>query len=244
MMELAQELMESGKWAVTAAFLLGLLTAVSPCPLATNIAAVGYITKGIESRRGVFLNGLLYALGRIIAYTILGALLIGILRGGASIYGLQKTISTYGETLLGPVMLLMGVAMLLAHKINLPQIGFWGAGGTGETNVASRLRGGAFGSLLLGMLFALAFCPSSGLFYFGMLIPMSATANGGYFLPVVFGLGTALPVVVAAWVLAFSIANIAKAYNAMKAVETWLRNIIGGIFIFTGIYFTYIYFFQ
>lgn len=235
-MEFTQELIESGRMAVVAAFLLGFLTSVSPCPLATNIVAIGYISKDIQSRRGIFINSLLYTLGRIIAYSVLGAVLISILREGASIYGVQKAISKYGEILTGPIMILIGVILLFAYKINLPKFG-------PSTGIMSKVKSGAWGSLILGMLFALAFCPSSGLFYFGMLIPLSAAENGGYFLPVVFAVGTALPVITVSWFLAFSVTNVAKAYDSLKKAEFWLRNIIGWLFIFTGIYFIYIYYF-
>lgn len=235
-MEYVQELIDGGTMAVVAALLLGFLTAVSPCPLATNVAAIGYISKDIHSRRSIFINGLLYTLGRVIAYSALGAVLIYIIRQGASTYEIQKAITKYGEILLAPFMLIIGIVMLFAHKINLPSFG-------PSTGLMSKVKRGALGSLILGILFALVFCPSSGFFYFGMLIPMSAAENGGYLLPLVFAIGTALPVIIFAWFLAFSISNISKVYNSMKFAEFWFRMVVGWLFIFTGIYFAYIYYF-
>ena len=106
-MEWLQSLLDSSTTPVVTAFLLGLLT-LSPCPLATNIAAIGYIGKCIDNRKGMFVDGLLYTLGRTVAYTLLGMVLISILRSGASIFGLQNVIATYGEMLLGPSLLLAG----------------------------------------------------------------------------------------------------------------------------------------
>lgn len=229
-MEWLQTLLDSSTTPALTAFLLGLLTAVSPCPLATNIAAIGFISKDIENRHRIFRNGLLYTFGRVIAYTILGVLLILILKEGASLFGIQKFIGKYGEMILGPALLLIGLFMLLGNRFKLPSFGF---NGNGE----GLARKGGFGALLLGMLFAMAFCPTSGVFYFGMLIPMSATATVGYLLPVLFAIATALPVLVVAWILAFSVQHIGSFYDKMQTVQKWLNWIVGGLFIGIGIYY-------
>ncbi len=229
-MEWLQTLLDSSTTPALTAFLLGLLTAVSPCPLATNIAAIGFIGRNVESRRRIFLNGLLYTLGRIIAYTVLGIVLILILREGASLFGIQKFIGRYGELILGPALLLIGLFMLFGSRLRLPSFGF---SGNGE----GLARKGGFGALLLGMLFAMAFCPTSGVLYFGMLIPMSATAAAGYLLLVLFAVATALPVLIVAWILAFSVQRIGSFYGRMRTVQKWLNRIVGGIFVGIGIYY-------
>ena len=163
-MEYLQHLLDGSTVPILTAFLLGLLTAVSPCPLATNIAAVGYISKDLENRRRIFFSGLLYTLGRVAAYTLLGAVLIAVLRAGASVFAIQKAIGKWGELLIAPALILIGLFMLFGHRLNLPNFGFSGRG--------ERMgRGGGWGALWLGILFSLAFCPTSGVFYFGMLIP-------------------------------------------------------------------------
>ena len=229
-MEWLQTLLDSSTTPALTAFLLGLLTAVSPCPLATNIAAIGFIGRNVECRRRIFLNGLLYTLGRIIAYTVLGIVLILILREGASLFGIQKFIGRYGELILGPALLLIGLFMLFGSRLRLPSFGF---SGNGE----GLARKGGFGALLLGMLFAMAFCPTSGVLYFGMLIPMSATAAAGYLLLVLFAVATALPVLIVAWILAFSVQRIGSFYGRMRTVQKWLNRIVGGIFVGIGIYY-------
>lgn len=229
-MEWLQILLDSSTTPALTAFLLGLLTAVSPCPLATNIAAIGFIGRNVESRRRIFLNGLLYTLGRIIAYTVLGIVLILILREGASLFGIRKFIGRYGELILGPALLLIGLFMLFGSRLRLPSFGF---SGNGE----GLARKGGFGALLLGMLFAMAFCPTSGVLYFGMLIPMSATAAAGYLLLVLFAVATALPVLIVAWILAFSVQRIGSFYGRMRTVQKWLNRIVGGIFVGIGIYY-------
>lgn len=229
-MEWIQSLLDSSSTPILTAFLLGLLTALSPCPLATNIAAIGYIGKSIDDRKRIFRNGLLYTLGRVVAYTLLGVVLIAVLRSGASVFGIQKFIATYGELIMPPALLLIGVFMLFGNRLNLPSFGF---GDKGE-GLAQR---GGFGALILGVLFALAFCPTSGVFYFGMLIPMSATTAMGYLLPILFAVATALPVLVVAWVLAFSAGQIGKIYGQMQTVQKWLNITVGIIFILIGIYY-------
>lgn len=229
-MEWLQTLLDSSTAPALTAFLLGLLTAVSPCPLATNVAAIGFIGRNVESRRRIFLNGLLYTLGRIIAYTVLGIVLILILREGASLFGIQKFIGRYGELILGPALLLIGLFMLFGSRLRLPSFGF-------RSNGEGLARKGGFGALLLGMLFAMAFCPTSGVFYFGMLIPMSATSAAGYLLPVLFAVATALPVLIVAWILAFSVQRIGSFYGRMQTVQKWLNRIVGGIFVGIGIYY-------
>lgn len=229
-MDWLQSLLDNSNIPALTAFLLGLLTAISPCPLATNIAAIGFISKDIESRKRVFANGLLYTVGRIIAYSLLGIVLISILKEGASIFGIQKFVVKYGEMLIGPALLLIGLFMLFGSKINLPSFGFRGNG-------EGWARRGGLGAFVIGVLFALAFCPSSGVFYFGMLIPLATTSSMGYLLPVVFAIATALPVLIVAWVIAFSSNRIGNLYGKIQTIQKWLNLIVGILFVGVGIYY-------
>lgn len=229
-MDWLQTLLDNSSTPTLTAFLLGLLTALSPCPLATNIAAIGFIDKDIEDRKRIFRNGLLYTLGRILSYTLLGVILILVLKEGASMFGIQKTIGTWGELLLGPLLLVIGLFMLLGDRINLPQFGFKG-------NAEGLAKKGGWGALLIGILFAMAFCPTSGIFYFGMLIPMSATATAGYLLPVIFAIATSIPVLAVAWILAFSVQKMGNFYGKMQKIQKWMKHIVGILFLLVGIYY-------
>ena len=213
-MDWLQTLLDNSSTPILTAFLLGLLTALSPCPLATNIAAIGFIGRDIENRKRIFRNGLLYTLGRILSYTLLGVILITILKEGSSMFGIQKTIGTWGGLILGPLLLVIGLFMLWGDKL-------WGA-------------------LMIGVLFALAFCPTSGVFYFGMLIPMSATTSAGYLLPMIFAVATAIPVLAVAWVLAFSVQQMGNFYGKIQKVQKWANLIVGVVFIIIGIYYCWI----
>lgn len=235
-MDILQTWLEGSDVPVLTAFILGLLTAVSPCPLATNITAIGFISKDIESRNRTFMLGLLYTLGRIVAYSLLGALLIWMLRRGMDTFDLQSEVSQWGELLLSPILIVMGLLMLFGDKLPLSRFGF------NASERSERLRG-AWGSLLLGVLFAMAFCPTSGLFYFGMLIPMSASAAGGYALPAVYALATGLPVVAVAWIIAYSMSNIAAFYQKMQVFQKWLNRVVAVLFIIVGLYYAYTFYF-
>lgn len=236
-MDWLQTLLDNSTTPALTALLLGLLTAISPCPLATNIAAIGYISKDIENRRRIFRNGMFYTLGRVTAYTALGIILISSLKEGASAFGVQKAVGKWGELLIGPLLLIIGLFMLFGNKLNLPRFGF---GGNGE----SLVRKGGWGALLLGMLFSMAFCPASGVLYFGMLIPMSVTASAGWLLPVLFAVATALPVLAVAWILAFSVEKIGEFYGKLRTVQKWLNIFVGVIFVAVGIYYCIMMYFQ
>ena len=234
-MNFLQSILENSSVPVITAFILGLLTAVSPCPLATNITAIGFIGKDIENRHRIFINGLLYTLGRILTYTVLGFILIPILREGASMFAVQKAISKYGEILIAPLLIVIGIYMLDLIKLNIPKISI-----NGEY-VKKRTKG-SWGALFLGILFSLAFCPSSGIFFFGMLIPLSAAEAGGYLLPVVYAIATGLPVILVAWVLAYSVAGLGKFYNRIQVFEKWFRKIVAILFIAVGIYYAVMFY--
>ena len=146
-------------------------------------------------------------------------------------FAIQKGISQWGEWIISPLLLLTGGFMLWGQRLNLPKFGF-----SGDNEKLQNLKGGV-GSLTLGILFALAFCPTSGVFYFGLLIPMAAISTGGMWFPVVFAVATALPVAVVAWLLAYSIAGSGRCYNRLQVFERWMRRIVGWLFTGTGLYY-------
>ncbi|HOP05196.1 MAG TPA: aromatic aminobenezylarsenical efflux permease ArsG family transporter [Tenuifilaceae bacterium] len=231
-MDFLQNLIDTSQFPTISAFALGLMTAISPCPLATNISAIGFISKDIEKRRLVFINGLLYTLGRAVSYTVLGIILITILKQGASIYRVQKFVSIYGEMFIGPLLIVIGVFML-----NLIPLNFSFSEKISRKAENKATGGDKWGTLLLGIAFALAFCPYSGVLYFGGLIPLSVSAKTGYFLPIIFAFATGLPVIIISWILAFSITSIGSFYNRIKVFEKWFRRIVALVFIGVGIYY-------
>jgi sulfite exporter TauE/SafE len=227
MEELLHGLLENSSIPVVSAIALGLMTAISPCPLATNITAIGYIGKDIANKNRVFFNGLIYTLGRVLSYTIL-AVIIFI---GADQFKISGWFQLYGEKIIGPLLIIIGLFMLGFLRINLP----------GLSKLTCRYQAKGVNSywdvLLLGMLFALAFCPYSGVLYFGMLIPMTISSASGLILPVVFAIATGIPVIIFAWLLAYTVSGVGTLYKGLKIFETWFRRIIAVGFVGVGIYY-------
>ncbi|TAJ14278.1 sulfite exporter TauE/SafE family protein [Marinilabiliaceae bacterium JC017] len=209
------------------ALLLGLMTAISPCPLATNITAIGFISKELNNRNRVFYNGLIYTLGRAIAYTGLAT----ILYLGADQFKISGVFQQYGEKFLGPLLILFALLMLGVLKFNIP-------GFSSLSNKFQNKSGHTYwDALLLGILFALAFCPYSGVLFFGMLIPMTIESASGLYLPVIFAIATGIPVIIIAWLLAYTVSGVGNFYNRIKSFELWFRRIIAAVFLIVGIYY-------
>jgi sulfite exporter TauE/SafE len=231
-MEFLTNLLESSSFPMLTALILGLMTAISPCPLATNITAVGFISKDIQNRNRVFVNGLVYTAGRALSYTILALILFY----GADQFKLSGFFQRYGEKIIGPLLVFIGLFMLGVLKINFPAF-------SSMTERFSRKGiGGYWDVLLLGILFALAFCPYSGVLYFGMLIPLTISSNEGILLPFIFAVATGIPVIIFAWLIAYTVAGVGNVYNKVKAFEIWFRRMIALVFIGIGIYYILIMF--
>ena len=225
-MEFLKQLLDATELPVLSAFILGLMTAISPCPLATNITAIAFIGKDIESRKRVFLNGLIYTLGRSLTYTAIGVAFFY----GASTFKLAGFFQKFGEKTLGPILIIIGVLMLNVIKLNI------GGAGKLREKAENRFKTGFWSVLMLGVVFALGFCPYSGVLYFGMLIPMTISSASGLILPFVFAIGTGLPVIIFAWVIAFTVGEIGGVYNKIKLFEIWFRRVVSLLFIGAGIY--------
>lgn len=225
-MEWLQHIADNSDIPLLTAFILGIMTAISPCPLATNITATAYLSKDIGDRRRVFLNGLMYTLGRTFSYTALGL----IFYFGTNRFKVSGWLQGIGGTWLGIALIVVGILMLDIIKIDMP----------GLSNLTSKMSGrkkSYRNAFLMGVVFALAFCPYSGVLYFGILIPMTIASPSGLLLPPVFAVATGLPVIIIAWLLAYSISNVGKFYNSMKSFEKWFKRIVAAVFIITGIYY-------
>ena len=226
-MDILQSILDNSQYAFTTALILGLMTAISPCPLATNISAIGFISRDIENRRKVFINGVIYTLGRAFSYTVLAVIIFF----GASKLNISLLFQGWGEKLLGPALILIGLFMLDVVKIKFP--GFSGI----TEKLGEKSKGSYFSTFLLGVVFALAFCPYSGVLNIAILIPMTVTSASGLYLPVVFAVATGLPVIIFAWLLAFAVSNIGRLYNSIKVFELWFRRVVSVVFILVGIYY-------
>ncbi len=206
---------------------LGILTSISPCPLATNIAAISFIGRQVQRTHMVLLAGLLYTIGRTVAYLALGAVVMaGLMASGDIARFLQK----YLNEILGPLLILVGMVLLglLEFGGSLTLVG------AGMQERAS--KGGVWWAIVLGVLFALSFCPVSAGLFFGGLIPLSTTHQSRFVLPALYGVGTALPVIAFAFLIAFASNYVARAFNRLTQVERWIRLATGVIFVLAGVY--------
>lgn len=231
-MDYLQSLLENYNIPLLSAFVLGLMTAISPCPLATNITATAFISKNIASNKKVLLSGLLYALGRGFSYTSIGL----ILYFGASKFHIARFFNQNGEKYLGPLLIIIGLIMLNIVKLN-----FLGTSSFQEKLSEKFNDNGLFGSFLIGVVFALAFCPYSGALFFGMLIPMTIASADGLFFPVIFAFGTGLPVILFTYLLAFTAGKVGVFYNRITKIEKVMRTVAGIVFIITGLYYLCIF---
>ncbi|MDD3148084.1 MAG: aromatic aminobenezylarsenical efflux permease ArsG family transporter [Candidatus Riflebacteria bacterium] len=219
---------------ITTAAWLGILTAISPCPLASNVAAISFIGRQFHSKAAILFSGLLYTSGRTITYLALGALLSsGALASGELSRFLQK----YLNEILGPLLILLGMVLLglIGSGISVQMAG------EGIQQKAS--KHGALYAFPLGVLFALSFCPVSAGLFFGALIPLAVNNDSALILPALYGIGTAIPVVIFAFLIAFSSKWLGKAFNSLNQIEFYVRTATGIIFIIAGLYYilTHIY---
>jgi len=209
---------------------LGLMTSVSPCPLAANIAAMSYVGREVGSRRRTLLAGLLYTLGRAFAYAALAAILVG---GLLSVPEVALFLQTYMNRILGP--LLVAVGLVLLEWVRLPGFGSQLYDRTG----ARLVKAGLVGALPLGAVLALAFCPVSAGLFFGGLIPLALEHRSSLWLPAVYGIGTGLPVVVFAVLLSAGLAWAGSAFHRLQAAERWARRVTALVVIAVGLYYTW-----
>ena len=214
---------------ILTAFLLGVLTSISPCPLATNITAIAYISKEIKTAKHTLLNGIFYTLGRGASYTILATLIYF----GLSAFQISSIFQGWGDKVLGPVLIIIGLIMFGVIKIN------FGKGGEKIEKIKIWLaQKGFIGSFLLGMLFALAFCPYSGVLFFGALIPLVLKSAEGLLLPPIFAFGTGLPVIIFSFIIAFAVQKLGQVFQIMQKIEKVMRYSVATIFIIAGAYYT------
>ncbi len=189
---------------------------------------MGFISKDLENKRRVFFNGIVYTIGRAVSYTLLAFILFI----GADQFKLSSVFQQYGEKFLGPLLIVIGLFMLGVIRLNLGGLGKFG------DKFQNKQKHTYLDVFLLGVLFALAFCPYSGVLYFGMLIPMTIQSASGLYLPIVFAVATGVPVIIFAWLLAYTVSGVGKLYNRIKAFEIWFRRAVAVLFMTVGVYFS------
>ena len=227
-MEFLQQLADTSNIPLLTAFILGIMTAISPCPLAMNITATAYLSKEITNKRRVLFNGIFYTFGRMFSYTALAS----IIYFGTSKFHVARWVQQIDGLWIGVSLIAIGVLMFDFIKFDIPFLSKI------TTSVSQKnLKRNYLNAFLLGILFALAFCPYGAVLYFGGLIPLTLASSTGLLLPPVFAFATGLPVIVIAWLLAYSVSNIGNFYNRMKYFEKWFKRVVAIVFILVGFYY-------
>lgn len=211
---------------------LGILTSISPCPLATNVAAISFLAKKITHPFFVLLSGIAYTVGRMVTYALLGFILINSILG---IPQVAQFLQKYMAKAFGPILIITGLILLDVIKINFPGLSL------SQKHHNKLVEAGAPGALLLGAIFALAFCPISAALFFGSLIPLALQSKFGVTLPLIYGIGTGLPVLVFAIVIAMGISSLSRWFSKLTKLELYMRKITGAIFVLVGAYYIGIY---
>ncbi|MCK4997288.1 sulfite exporter TauE/SafE family protein [Candidatus Pacearchaeota archaeon] len=224
------ETMGTSSFPIVAAFFIGLMTAISPCPLATNITAIAYVSKKMSNSKHTLLIGFLYTLGKMFTYVGLASLIVFF---GMQTQAISLFLQKYGEKILGPLLLIIGILMLDILKLHFFK----------SSNKLNKLKEklaekGFLGAFLLGVIFALAFCPFSAMLFFGMLIPLALRMGDGLIIPGVFALATGLPVIISSIILTKSVSKLGLIINKVQKLELWMRRIVAVIFILVGLYYT------
>ena len=214
---------------IVSAFLLGLLTAISPCPMATNITAIAYISRRLTDRKYAIITGALYTLGRMFSYSVLGILMVVV---GLEIPWVSSALQNISEPVLGPLLIIIGLIMLIINRIS-----FGRSSGKLASLGEKVANWGMIGGFLLGAVFALAFCPYSAVLFFGVLIPLALKSTAGIALPAVYAIGTGLPVLVVGTIISAGIAGVSSWLNAISRAERIIRVIVAIIFVGVGIYY-------
>ena len=210
------------------ALFLGIMSGLGPCTMATNIAAIAYISQRLTNRRFALIASLLYSLGRMVTYTLLGVLIISI---GMEVPAIRNFLEDMGTYVLGPLLLIAGILMLLAHKIS------FGGGGRMAALGRKFADRGLWGSFIMGVIFALAFCPYSAVLFFAVLMPMALTTDAGILLPPMFGIGSGFLVMIFGILLMVSVSAVSKWVTNLGKAEKVMRIIMALVFIGVGIYY-------
>jgi len=214
---------------IASAFLLGLLTAISPCPMATNLTAVAYVTRRVTDRKFAIITAALYTLGRMFSYSVLGILMVAV---GLEIPWVSLALQQISEPVLGPLLILIGLIMLSINKISI------GRGSGKLVSLGGKIADwGMLGGFLLGVIFALAFCPYSAVLFFGVLIPLALKSTGGLGLPAVYAIGTGLPILVLGILLSCGVSRVPSWVDALNRAQPRIRVVVSLIFIGVGIYY-------
>lgn len=213
---------------IVTALALGILVALNPCIFTTNVVVIGMIAREAHSPREAFLRGVVYAMGRLTTYSLLGIACIAALRGGVSIFGLEDAISNYGEYILVPALIAFGLLFIFGNHLHVHI-------SDSEASRRGAKLNGTTKAYVLGVIFAFLFCPVSAAMYFGMLLPMGVVEGNGYLYPLLFGMSAGAVVAAMSWAMAYGLARLQPVVKWMGKMQKRANLIIGISLIVAGL---------
>lgn len=219
---------ESTTLPIVTALVLGLLVALNPCIFTTNVVVLGLIAREAGSARKTFWRGVIYALGRLTMYSLLGIACIFAVKSGFNILGFESIISRYGEYILVPALIGFGLLFIFGNHLHLH------VSDTEAKKHGEKMKG-SLKAFVLGLTFALVFCPVSAAMYFGILLPMSVIESNGYFYPLFFSLSAGIVVAAMAWAIAFGLTRLQPIVKWMGAIQKRANLVIGILLVVAGL---------
>jgi cytochrome c biogenesis protein CcdA len=214
--------------------LFGLVGALSPCQLTTNLSAIAYVSRR-PGEGQIWSEALGYTVGKMLVYTLLGGAVIIL---GFTLQQSAIPIVVITRKIVGPLMIVIGFGLMGLIRLR---------GSFGE-RLARWLRAqipqkGVLGAFLLGTVFSFSFCPTLLWLFFGLMIPLALASTGGWTFPGLFALGTALPLLVFAGLLVSGTDLSSKLTDRLKRYHQNISKVSGGIFILAGVNDTLTYWF-
>ena len=216
---------------LVSALLFGLIGATAPCQLSTNVAALAYLSRRVDDPRRMWGQTAAFVAGKVTVYLLLGGLVVGL---GLQFSQLAQTAvpgAVLARRALGPLLVIVGLLMLGLFKLRLSV----GSRFSAWLEEKAKGRHGFLPAYLLGAAFSLTFCPTLFWLFFGLTIPLAIASPGGLLFSGVFAVGTALPVLGLAALLASGTVNVRQWVRRFKAADVWLQRVVGVVFMLIGL---------
>jgi cytochrome c biogenesis protein CcdA len=221
-MDLFNQLIENSNIPIVTSILIGIMATISPCNLTTNLAAIAYLSKDYETKY----NTLFYILGRILTFTIIGAILFL----SKNTFAISKFIQVNGSKLFGPFLFILGLFLL--DIIKFPELKFLNINYNPDSN-----KKNIYSAFLMGLFFALAFCPYSAVLFFGFVVPLSLGSKAGFLNIILYAIASSIIVIIFSVLLKYTVINTKKLFKNMNKIDLLLRKIIGITFLIIGCYY-------
>jgi len=217
---------------LVSALLFGLMGALAPCQISTNVAALAFLSRDVSDPRRIWGQTAAFIAGKVTVYLLVGGAVVILSLQLNQVNDAVVPVVVIARRALGPLLIVVGLFMLGLLKLPLSlgeRFSAWLEGKVGQ-------RQGVIPAYLLGVAFSFTFCPTLFWLFFGLTIPLAIASPGGVLFPGVFALGTALPVLGLAAVIASGSVNVGQFVKRFKAANIWIQRAVGVIFVVIGLH--------